>query len=78
MPFDEALADICNGQECNVLLHISGHGDSFTDMTIEQMQLLHSSLERNIAEDASIIWGLEEDESVQDGIKILVVVGYYE
>lgn len=78
MLFDEALADICNGQECNALLHISGHGDSFTDMTIEQMQLLHSSLERNIAEDASIIWGLGEYESGQDRIMIFVIVGYYE
>lgn len=78
MPFDEALADICNGQECNVLLHISGHGDNFTDMTVEQMQLLHNSMERNIAEDASIIWGLGEYESELDGIMILIIVGYYE
>lgn len=78
MPFDEALADICNGQECNVLLHISGHGDNFTDITVEQMQLLHNSMERNIAEDASIIWGLGEYESELDGIMILIIVGYYE
>lgn len=76
--FDEALAEICNGQECNVLLHISGCGENFTDMTIEQMQMLHNSLEWNIAEDASIIWGLGEYESGQDGIMILVIVGYHE
>lgn len=75
MPFDEALADICNGKECNVLLHISGRGDNFTDITIEQMQLIHESIERNIAEDTNMIWGLGECEGGEDGIMILVIVG---
>lgn len=76
--FDEALAEICNGKECNVLLHISGHGGNFTNMTVEQMQLLHNSMERNIAEDAGIIWGMGECECEKDGIVILVIVGYDE
>lgn len=78
MPFDEALGVVCNGKECNVLLHISGHGDNFTNITVEQMQLLHNSMERNIAEGASIIWGLGERECGKDGIMILIVVGYCE
>lgn len=78
MPFDEALGVVCNGKECNVLLHISGHGDNFTDMTVEQMQLLYNSMERNIAEGASIIWGMGECECEKDGIMILIVVGYCE
>ena len=72
---DQALADTCGDEECNILLYIATLKSTENPLTVEQMQFLGNSLDRYVADSANIIWGLGEYESGYDGVTILLVVG---
>lgn len=72
---DQALADTCGDEECNILLYIATLKSTEHPITVEQMQFFGNSLDKYVADSANIIWGLGEYESGYDGVTILVVVG---
>lgn len=74
---DGVLNELCKGEDCNILLYISGSGvdPGVRTLTVGQLQLFHESIERCVPQDANIIWGIGESKNAHNGIAILVIVG---
>ena len=44
-------------------------------ITVEQMELIHISIETNVPENSNIVWGVGENINDSDGFTILIIVG---
>ena len=44
-------------------------------ITVEQMELIHISIETNVPENSNIVWGIGENINDSDGFTILIIVG---
>lgn len=73
----DAISEAGRESICNVLFHVSGNGSSMGIKvpSLQQMQILLDIIQDNI-DAADIIWGVSEDHTEDNAIKILVVLGY--
>lgn len=70
---DDALNEICMHNECNLIMYINAGGNV---ITVEQMELIHISIETNVPENSNIVWGMGENINDSDGFTILIIVGF--
>lgn len=73
----QPLEEMCQGGECNILMHVGGKDILAGKMAIsyEQMQMLMQLVEASASHRASIIWGMGELNTSEEGITILIIVG---
>lgn len=69
---DDAFNEICMHHECNLIMYINAGGNV---ITVEQMELIHISIETNVPENSNIVWGMGENINDSDGFTILIIVG---
>ena len=69
---DDTLNEICMHNECSLIMYINAGGNV---ITVEQMELIHISIETNVPENSNIVWGMGENINDSDGFTILIIVG---
>ena len=69
---DDALNENCMHNECNLIMYINAGGNV---ITVEQMELIHISIETNVPENSNIVWGMGENINDSGGFTILIIVG---
>lgn len=72
---EEEMKKLDQPKECSVLMYISGKGvnSDTSAVTMEQIQLLLSTIEAYIPADSDMLWGVGEHDG--DDITVLVIIG---